>query len=79
MKLSCKVVVTDTFKSDKSGKIYYGFVDLSTGGQFSVGSSGELQGVKPGDSLELDIEVKPGKSPKGMFLNYDGVGTVKKI
>lgn len=65
MKLqSMAVVASKPFTSEK-GISYYDFVDTAEGGLFTLTINGSFEGIKPGQIVNIDVEVMPRKLPGG--------------
>lgn len=57
MQIATKAVISEIYKSEKSGRQYVTFVDLDDGGQFKLVFEGELI-AKEGQIVDVAVVVK---------------------
>lgn len=73
MKCSGKFMVRQVTPGIKHPEMtYYGLVDMETGGLFSFGMHGFLEGVKMGQMVDIDATFTPQLFGLNLSLTYTG-------
>jgi len=57
MQITGKAVISEIYKSEKTGRQYVSFVDLVDGGQYKICFDGELE-AREGEIVEVNATIK---------------------
>lgn len=70
MQVKGKFVLISTFHSTKRPQVYFQGIDLENGGQLSLSfpEDAGIEKFKPGEVIDLDVQVKPANYQGKLFL-----------